>query len=185
MKLNVRFQEQNETFSGLQESDETVRFNFGEVNTITENDYERLVNKPQINSIELSGNLSARDLGLGKVYYDTKENWDLQRSLIAEEAAIYIYSNYDYEEDEVGNRIPIAGIKIGDGTSYLIDMPVVSGGTTKAIIEHLANTEIHVTAAEKEFWNHKVSSFIGDDASGETLVLSKTAYEKNGEIISG
>ena len=185
MRLNIRFQEQNESFSGLQESDETIRFGFGEVNTITENDYERLVNKPQINSIELSGNLSARDLGLGKVYYDTKENWDIQRSLIAEEAAIYIYSNYEYEEDEVGNRIPVAGLKIGDGTSYLIDMPFVSGATTKAVIEHLANTAIHVTAAEKEFWNNKVSSYMGSGASGETLVLSKTAYEKNGEIISG
>ena len=185
MTLNIRFQEQNESFSGLQESDEMLRFGFGEVNTITENDYERLVHKPQINSIELVGNLTARDLGLGKVYYDTKENWDLQRELIAEQAAIYIYSNYEYEEDEAGNRIPIAGIKIGDGTSYLIDMPFVSGGTTKAIVEHLANAEIHVTAAEKEFWNHKVSSYIGNDPSGETLVLSKTTYEKNGEIISG
>ena len=41
--------------------------------------------------------------------------------------------------------------------------------------EHILNTYIHVTQAEKEFWNNKVTAFI-DPIDNENLVLSKTAY---------
>ena len=66
MKLNVRFQEQDETFSGIQETDERIRVGFGSVqtSTYTERDYEKLINKPSINSIPLQGNLTSADLGI-------------------------------------------------------------------------------------------------------------------------
>ena len=47
----------------------------------------------------------------GQIYYDTKENWNAQRQLIAKRKAIYVYSNYSYTEDEVTKTASI-GIEV-------------------------------------------------------------------------
>lgn len=178
MRLNVR----------MTTDESKIPVKFGEVQTLNAHggtgDYNDLENKPTINSVVLEGALTASDLGLGSVYYDTTANWNAQSQLIAEAGTVYIYSDYDYVEDASGNRTPIAGIRIGDGTSYLIDMPFVSDKTTQMIVSHVSNSDIHVTTEEKQFWNNKVSAYLSGDAQ-ETLVLSKTNYEMNGVIISG
>ena len=182
MRLNVLFREEQPFQVGLSESDQTFGASFGSIQTVTENNYEHLINKPTINSVELSGALTARDLGLGNVYYDTTANWNAQLRLIAEEAAIYIYSDYQIYEDEAGNQTAIAGLKIGDGTSYLIDMPFVTDNMSGALIRHLADNVVHITAEERAFWNNKVSAYM-DHESTELLVLSKHTYEdENGDI---
>ncbi len=183
MRLNVLFREEKPFKVGLNESDQSFNANFGTIQTVTmENDYEKLTNKPTINSVVLTGALNARDLGLGNVYYDTTAAWNAQPELIAEEAAIYIYSDYQIYTDEAGNRTVIAGLKVGDGTSYLIDMPFVTDNMSSTLINHLADTTVHITAAEREFWNNKVSAYI-DHTSSELLVLSKRTYEdENGDI---
>lgn len=183
MRLNVLFREENETikFSG-KSLDEIMNVGFGELQTATSTDYNKLRNKPKINSVVLEGELTAESLGLGRVYYDTKANWNAQLQLIAERGAVYIYSDYMYIEDEDGNQTAVAGIKIGDGTSYLIDMPFISDAATYLITTHIANSNIHVSRAEKEFWNNKVSAYINHQ-NVEELILSKTTYELNGEII--
>ena len=165
MRINVRFQE----------NEEPIRFGFENVQTLTEADYRKLNHKPSINSVILEGALTAEDLGLGRVYYDTKAHWDAQPLLISEQRVIYIYSDYDYVEDSAGNRIDVAGLKIGDGIHYLIDIPFVGDLTTKIIIEHLADSVSHITAAEREFWNNKVSAFVRAE-NPENLVFSKTEY---------
>lgn len=164
MRINVRFHEED-----------ALRMNFGEAQTLTSSDYRELAHKPSINSVVLEGALSAEDLGLAQAYYDTKEHWDEQTTLIAQQSVIYIYSNYEYVEDLAGNRYPVAGLKIGDGLSYLIDLPFVGDKTTEIIINHLANTDVHISSAEREFWNNKVSCFIDRD-NPENLVFSKTDY---------
>lgn len=186
MRLNVKFYDQNEKITNFMESDQQIGVGFA--NTYTQSmatdDYNGLINKPSINTVVLEGAMSAADLGLGSVYYDTTENWNAQPLLLAERAAIYIYSDYEWIEDEAGNRTPVAGIKIGDGSSYLVDTPFVSDKLTYMIVSHIGNMGIHVTEAEKEFWNHKVSAYL-DQSNAETLVLSKIYYERNGEIIEG
>ena len=185
MRINVLFREETEVIKLQNKSvDDILNVSFGELTPLTENDYNKLVNKPTINSIILEGALSAKDLGLGQVYYDTKANWDAQSTLIAEEAVVYIYSDYMIIEDGAGNQTPVAGIKIGDGTSYLIDLPYISDAATYLITMHVSNTGIHVTQAEKEFWNNKVSAYI-NHTDAECLEISKRYYELNGEIIEG
>lgn len=183
MRLNVIFREENETIKLIPKTlNEWINVGFGEVQSLTENDYNKLVNKPSINSVTLEGALTAEDLGLGRVYYDTKENWDAQRDLVAERGVVYIYSDYTYIEDEAGNRTPVAGIRIGDGTSYLIDMPFISDAATYLITTHMANAAVHVSPADRQFWNNKVSAYM-NHVDAECLELSKTHYELNGEII--
>ena len=144
-------------------------------------DYNNIKNKPRINSVELIGSISLPELGLRAIYYDTTANWNAQMSLIAEEGTIYIYSDYSSYDDGNGNLTPLAGIKIGDGSSYLIDMPFVTDGLTSTLLNHISNHDIHITVQERAFWNNKVSSYIDPEFS-ETLVLSKTNYELGGEL---
>lgn len=186
MKINVCMHEESEDIDlAIKTLEEKFGVDFSELYLLNPSgNYEDLTNKPSINSIVLSGALTARDIGLGNVYYDTTANWALQGGLIAEEAAIYIYSDYSWRTIGAENRVPLAGIKIGDGTSYLIDLPFITDQATSLILSHISNTSLHVTAAEKEFWNNKVSSYL-DGSDLENLILSKTNYTTQGDVYNG
>lgn len=97
------------------------------------------------------------------VKVDTKENWDAQTTLIAEENIVYVYSN-QYTVD--GASIP--GFKIGDGTSYLIDMPF----NDDVMSRHVADSVIHISSTDRTFWNDKVTCYLDAD-NLENLVFSK------------
>lgn len=57
------------------------------------------------------------------IYYSkTKNEWDSDKFLISEKNVIYIYSDYKIIEKQ-GKEVIFPGIKIGDGISYLIDLP--------------------------------------------------------------
>lgn len=155
-----------------------------EVAHIPPTNYNKLLNKPIINGVTLEGSLILSQLGLRAIYYDTTANWDAQASLVSEEGALYIYSDHQVITDGAGNVAYIPGIRIGDGSSYLRDLAFLSGDITAAFYEHINNMSVHVTPLEKEFWNHKVSSYleVGDT---ENLVLSKTNYTTQGDIYYG
>lgn len=78
-------------------------------------DYNDLTNKPTLNGKVISGDI-------WDIQYGTTEHWNSQRDLVTEKGMLYVYSDYSKTSD--GKNI--AGIKIGDGTSYLIDMPFAS-----------------------------------------------------------
>lgn len=100
------------------------------------------------------------------IYYDTQENWDSDRTIIAERNAVYVYTNHSYDGDKA-----LPAIKIGDGSSYLIDMPYIGDDIMKILIDHINDTSIHVTAQEKQFWNNKVSAYV-DRENIENLVFT-------------
>ena len=99
-----------------------------------------------------------------EVFYGTTEYWNNQPQFIPIRGCVYIYS--DHDTDSEGN--PIAGLKIGDGTSYLIDMPFID----KKYAEHILDTAIHVSASDREFWNNKVTCKV-DPININTLLISK------------
>ena len=80
--------------------------------------------------------------------------WNKNPQLVAELNHIYVYTDHF-----IYNNKEIPGIKVGDGTSYLIDMPFVDEDRAD-VINHITNTDIHVAAQEKEFWNNKVRCFL-------------------------
>ena len=86
-----------------------------------------------------------------EIYFDTVAGWNSQSSLISQTNTIYIYT--DYQEDEDNN--PIAGLKIGNGNAYLGDLPFLD----TLYLNHINNTDIHITAAERQKWNEKVTCF--------------------------
>lgn len=108
-------------------------------------------------------------------YYDTTAAWNMQPDLIPKKGDIYVYSDKATIYDEVGNPTFIPGVKIGDGLAYLIDLPFVGDEILYALAQHVNDNVRHITAAERIFWNNKVSSFL-DEHDSENLVLSKTLF---------
>lgn len=87
--------------------------------------------------------------GESKVLYASTEYWNSHPEIIAKRGYIYIYSNWMY--DEQGNLI--AGFKVGDGDTPLIELSV----TDQMFADHVNDAVRHITQAERERWNNKVT----------------------------
>lgn len=98
-----------------------------------------------------------------KVLYATTATWNSQPTLISARGYIYLYA--DYKQNSQGQDI--AGMKVGDGQSYLIDMPF----TDSLLYDHADNTVIHLTQDEREFWNNKVRCYI-DPQNEQNIVFT-------------
>lgn len=144
------------------------------------NDYNKLINKPSIEGIELIGDMSldalniasktelvdaiaALNINVSAIYIGTQESFDSQVEVISEKNAVYIYTNHSTNSQGQ----PVPDYKIGDGKAYLIDLPFANN----LFEEHINNSAIHITNAERAFWNNKVSAYysLTDE---ETLVLT-------------
>ena len=148
---------------------------------VGERDYNRLINKPSIDNVTLQNNITLQQLGLRNIYYGTKQYWDSQPDLIAAEGAIYIYKDYFVRYDEHDNAISSPALKIGDGLSYLIDMPITVSDVSDIVLEHINNAVMHVSENDRTFWDNKSSAYLEPDVS-ETLVLSNTNFMLGGII---
>lgn len=104
---------------------------------------------------------------LSVTHIDTTANWNAQRTLIGQEGHIYVYSDHDTVD---GQNIP--GIKIGDGVSYLIDNPFVDSNTS-TVLNHINNSNVHVTSNEKLFWNNKVRCYLDSDNSENVIFTTE------------
>ena len=90
--------------------------------------------------------------GKASILMKSTQQWRQSIGTIGQLNTFYIYTDRDTKEDSQGNVINIPGIKVGDGKSYLVDLPFVDD----LFYSHIHNPNIHVTLAEKEFWNNKV-----------------------------
>lgn len=89
------------------------------------------------------------------VWVDSTANWDAQPTLISKSHSIYVYyDKYSYVRD--GQTILIPGLKVGDGNAYLIDKPFVDEDIRFILNQHINDSNIHTTAAEKLKWNQKL-----------------------------
>lgn len=136
-------------------------------------DYNALLNKPSINGVELSGNKTSQDLFI--VSENTTSGWNSMPSYIPKRGEICIYTDYATIQDDMGNDIVCPGIKVGDGNAYLIDMPFVGAEIRYEILQrlklHEENTTVHITQAEREFWNNKLNYEY--DETEEILILNR------------
>lgn len=112
------------------------------------------------NGREITTDSLKGDPGTLPMYYGTTDEWNAQTGLQSEAGAIYVYTDHAIVD---GEEVP--GLKLGDGTSYLIDLPFIDA----VLWKHINDTNVHITSEEREFWNNKESSRI----EGETLILTK------------
>lgn len=85
-----------------------------------------------------------------QVLFNTTAGWNEQGMLVSKANTLYIYTDYQVIDGDT-----IAGIKVGDGNAYLIDLPF----TDKALMSHIADNTRHITNSEREFWNNKVRCY--------------------------
>ena len=104
---------------------------------------------------------------------DTTANWQSQRTFVPLRGEIIIYSDYDSKTDSLGNRVFIPAIKIGDGSTYGIDLPFVGEDLKDRILDHISDTRIHVTELEKQFWDNKLNVTDNQEVIDNTLVLNR------------
>lgn len=90
----------------------------------------------------ITGELGYPSGGRKEVVSGTTAEWNAKPQLKAAKDIVYVYTDHNVIDGQ-----PIPGIKIGDGVTYLIDLPFVTGGC-------------EVTEDQINFWNEKVSVFI-------------------------
>lgn len=109
------------------------------------------------------------------IYYSKKKSeWNLDKNLISQKNVLYIYSDYKSIEKD-GEQILIPGLKVGDGTTYLIDLPFVNdisknNELEQMILDHLDNKVIHISMEERNFWNNKLNLV---QPESQTLILNR------------
>ena len=101
---------------------------------------------------------------------NTTENWNKKLGFISEKNVLYIYTDYRIIEKD-GEEILLPGLKVGDGKSYLIDLPFLNSTSDidQVMIDHINNNVIHISAEERAFWNNKLNYQLQD----EILVLNR------------
>lgn len=109
------------------------------------------------------------------IYYsNTKSAWDSDILKIADKDVLYIYTDYKTIEQD-GKSYFLPGLKMGDGKSYLIDLPFINNGIDsqfeQVILDHLNNKIIHISPEERSFWNNKLN--YQSQLINETLVLNR------------
>lgn len=107
--------------------------------------------------------------GRARALVDTTANWSQKTSYIPAKGEIIVYSDHSVIEG-----ISYPAIKIGDGMAYVVDLPFVGDDIMiqimDVLIPHIHDTSIHVTSAEKAYWNNKLDSAL----AGENLILAPT-----------
>jgi len=100
----------------------------------------------------------------------TLEEWNSKKNYIPAAGQLMVYLNYRTIKKDEETEVGVAGLKIGDGSSYLIDLPFL-GEMEESFYEHLTNTTIHITEKERQFWNNKINC--EDFITEETLFLNR------------
>lgn len=97
----------------------------------------------------------------------TTNEWNARINYIPNKGDILIYS----DKAILNDNTTVAGIKIGDGLAYGIDLPFVGDDIAENLMGHINNTTIHITAAERTKWNGKLNC--NDEITNETLVFTR------------
>lgn len=110
------------------------------------------------------------------IYYSKKKaEWDLNKDLMSQKNVLYIYSDYKSVNKDM-EQIFIPGLKIGDGTTYLIDLPFINdtgegSEIEQIILNHINNNIIHISAEERKFWNNKLNLLLQPES--QTLIFNR------------
>lgn len=107
---------------------------------------------------------------------DTTQHWNEALGFIPLEGELIIYNDYKTIEKEIDGevrQVKIVGLKIGDGMAYVQDLPFVNEDLRDKIMEHVDNPDIHVTLADKLFWNNKLNVNDAAELVDGALILNR------------
>ena len=107
---------------------------------------------------------------------DTTQHWNEALGFIPLEGELIVYNDYktmQKEIDGVIKTVNVPGLKIGDGMAYIQDLPFVNEDLRVRIMEHIDNPDIHVTLADKLFWNNKLNVNDAAELVDGALILNR------------
>jgi hypothetical protein len=93
---------------------------------------------------------------LAGISYGDREYWNNQIGYVPKAGEIIIYSDYKTKEVD-GQTVAIPGVKIGQSSGYVQDLPFVGEDLADTIWNHILDTMMHVTPQEKHRWNNKLN----------------------------
>lgn len=102
------------------------------------------------------------------VQIKTTAAWQVMYNYIPRKGEIIIYTDKGVGTDGITT---VPGIKIGDGTSYGIDLPFVGDEIAASVLDHINNIDAHVSNADRIFWNNKINC--STEIVDETLILNR------------
>ena len=112
------------------------------------------------------------------ILVNTTSGWQTQYTYVAPRGMILIYTDRGTVTETINNAEvtkTVPGIKIGDGSTPIIDLPFVGDDVIAAVRSEL-NTHIndnirHITAAERTAWNNKINC--EDIVTNNNLILTR------------
>lgn len=124
---------------------------------------------------ESNGLLSAEDKrkldDLG-IYYGSTEYWNSLPNFIPPAGSIIIYTDYDTKVID-GKAVNVPGIKVGSGNAYVQDLIFISGGGIEEMENHMSNQIVHITQADRDFWNNKLNVEDFSEVVDEVLIFNR------------
>lgn len=107
---------------------------------------------------------------------DTTAKWNAARGFVPLAGEVIIYTDYKTIRKEIDGEMKnvlIPGVKIGDGQTYVQDLPFVDTELRDRLMEHINNQDLHVTLQEKLFWNNKLNVNDNMELVDGALVLNR------------
>ena len=106
------------------------------------------------------------DDGNSKQQYHTTAEWNAQRDYVPQAGALLIYSDKTIIQKD-GKQYLQPSFKIGDGTTYLIDLPFFDD----YINNHIDDVQVHVSAEDRNFWSNKINC--SDIVINQNLIINR------------
>ena len=107
-----------------------------------------------------------------KVLSGSTAYWNAQVGFVPEAGQIIVYTDYKTTEVD-GQTVPVPGIKIGTGNGYVQDIVFLDQADSDALLDHINNGVIHVTAADRAKWDGKLNVTDMQEVVGETLIFNR------------
>lgn len=107
----------------------------------------------------------------------TTEEWNNYLGYVPAAGSIIIYSDYSERTETIGDEthtIKIPNFKVGDGLAFVQDLPFVSEEIRVELENHLRDASIHVTLADKLFWNNKINITDSQEVMDEILIINRS-----------
>lgn len=127
--------------------------------------------RPVQNKI-VTGAINQLTAAMPKVTAKTVQEWAQQTGYVPANEEIIIYTNYE-SVVENNETVLVPNIKIGDGSTYVQDLPFIDKVLRQTLIDHVNDTAAHVTAADKLFWNNKLNVNDLEEVVDESLILNR------------
>ena len=114
---------------------------------------------------EIIGDITGKNMMIG-----TTAEWQAHAAYIAPEGTICVYTDASTYTDSNDNTIVVPGIKISNGINVITDSPFIGDDIKQILNNHINNDTIHITSAERTFWNNKINCDIND----ENLIFNRS-----------